>query len=630
MALMRPPTVLLTMLALLLLVMEASAAHNSATHNSNGDNHANRISTTTVSISGGATAALRGKNRLLQVADNKDRKERKGDLFDATRHEKQPFEIVEEEEEPQSIVQEFDADKYRDFVEKANKNTLKGAAKEDKEEKNDKKEKTAAGKDNEQSVPEETAGKIDIVEESVSTSGTAQESIVEANAENEALTEVTEATPSNNDDEEEDPDDDRVQACGIQWDRSISCGGKPGNAPLVCCPGYACEGEWCVQEDGIYTENPAGETTPIKTTDGNLDTETKAVQPEQPFLETMPFDTGSIFNENSSSNSMPSQYQTEIQGKSLGSTVGISFVATISLGGILIAVIALIRLRKQERKFQYRNNLLEYQSDDKVNDHILPLSINAPTKSAKTDSESGESDDNDEDDDISALPLPAFMANYSVNASQDSTGAMGWEIRERGKEITDIAAEDWAKARELDRIVTRISNQNNADYTEDSIWDDSSAPSLNTTTDSVMERFPIPARNTDDSTLEELSVDTSVDTSEAPAAESTNSSWVNFRSCAVWSTNQNDTDDSIWNPSSATTPNSKPAPKLKTSPDSVMDRFPISARDTSDSALEEMSVGTLRALAFQTEPPSPWVKFPSCAVWSYVASDTYKNKILNR
>ena len=616
------------MLALLLLAMEASAHHPGVPpkvpvhRHLNNDHHVVRTSATTASISRDATSALRGKNRLLQVVDTRDLKEQKNDLFDATRHEKQPFDIEEEEvndlPETESNLREFDADKYRDFVEKANKNTLKGAAKEDKEdkeEKNGKNEKTAADKDNDQDAPDETAGTVNIdeaVEESESTPGTTQESMVEAIAEDEAL---TEATPDDDEEEDDDPDDDRVQACGLQWDRSISCGGKPGNVPPVCCPGYACEGEWCVQVGGISTENLAGETTHTKTKDAIHDAETKAVQPEQPFLETISFDTESIFNAGSSSNAMPGQYQTEIQEKSLGSTVGISFVATISLGSLLIAAIALIRRRKREPKLQYRNRL-EYQSDDRVNDHILPLSITTPTKSTKTDSESYESDDNYEDDDISALPLPAFMANYSVNASQDSTGAVGWEIRERGKEITDIAAEDWAKVRELDRIVTGITNKSNADYTEDSIWDDSSAPSLNTTSDSVMERFPIPALDTSDSTLEELSIDTSVDTPQA-RPEPVNGGWVNFSSCAVWSANQNDTDDSIWKPSSASTPNSKPAPKLKTSPDSVMDRFPIPARNTADSALEEMSVDTLQALAFQSEPANgPWVKFPSCAVWS--------------
>ena len=58
--------------------------------------------------------------------------------------------------------------------------------------------------------------------------------------------------------EEEDPDDDRVQACGLQWDRSISCGGKADKKDVVpvCCPGYVCEGEWCVLPKDEKTPEP--------------------------------------------------------------------------------------------------------------------------------------------------------------------------------------------------------------------------------------------------------------------------------------------------------------------------------------------------------------------------------------
>ena len=151
-------------------------------------------------------------------------------------------------------------------------------------------------------------------------------------------------------------------------------------------------------------------------------------------------------------------------------------------------------------------------SDDGATDYALPLYITTPTaaKYAKTDSESGESDDgNYEDDDISALPT--YIAKYSNVTSPTATGANEYDAHH-------TPTNDKAGVRELDNIVADIcfeaADTKQEDTTSDSIWDHSSAPTLDTT-DSVLENLP--------------------STTNKAQETAGSSSWEKFPSCAVWS-----------------------------------------------------------------------------------------------
>jgi hypothetical protein len=497
--------------------------------------------TTSNAGSTSTASSLRGKNRgrrnrWLEVVEESiaQHKQRKDDLFEA--REKHPsndiFDAYDNNKEEEELVDEtesnaredslfaFDADRYRDVVEKAKEKTLKGTA----DKKDDEKEKTLKGSktndedkanDQEENSPRESAENVNGREEGTATAptGSWHEDTLDAVAGDiqgpkgeEPHEQASDAGPAITE-AEADAESEAESETKAQSQANLE------TIPIDAAGPSTNESE------------AADETTEaaIDGKDGTKDEANTKAAGAQPNLETILVDAAaSIIKEDTNADSMPNQNQAGIRGMTPGGKVGISF-AFISLFA-LILIAAAIRRRRQGRRFQNMNDLSSYwdleddqSSDDDDGDtaHAVPLYITTPTsaKYAKTDSESNDSDDdNYEDDDVSALPT--YIAKYSLAAtpSPETTKDKG------GTDTANATAtKDNAGVRELDGIVAGIcfeaASPAPTTNQEDSIWDHSSAPTLDTT-DSVLENLPASA--------------------QAPNTAG-GSSWEQFPSCAVWS-----------------------------------------------------------------------------------------------
>ena len=541
------------MTSLLIVVTLVAAVDAAATHDeqtrpvsipNNAFVHGNSIQTTASSITAGfyqprsIATALRGKNRWLEV-DSKPTRERKNGLFekaggaddkhlsndafepnaenelrqdeDKDENEPQQLPIVEEEEannkinareddeEDTSSIFSFDADRYQEVVEKAKQKTLKGGAdKKDKEEKENKDKEHKANEEGEanyeENTPNDTDEKDTGKEESTTHFGTWYEETLETMT---------------------------VEAQGPTGEELPGALSRPTSTTTESekAPDETTESVIVVEDTTTEKEMMASTTKnpPAGEGESHMDPDSEPepnVQP--PNFESSPMDAASILQGDSAAQTN----QAGLFGMTTKDKAGIALGSISLFAMIAVAAAAIRRRRRRQTRFQNMKDLSSYldlgddPSDDGATDYALPLYITTPTaaKYAKTNSESGgsddDNDDNYDDDDISALS--SYIAQYSNTTSPSLTD-------NKDKLADHIETKNKAEVRELDNIVAGIcfeaADSKQEDTTSDSIWDHSSAPTLDTT-DSVLENLPASAK--------------AQETAGRP-------SWEPFPSCAVWS-----------------------------------------------------------------------------------------------